>query len=447
MSEKKILTRFAPSPTGRLHIGNARSAILNWIFAKKNNGDFILRIDDTDIERSKDSYIELIKKDLQWLNLSWSKTFKQSERKKIYNKRIEELKNNGRLYPCFESQEELLLKRKSLLSSGKPPIYDRSSLKLSEKEKENYLAKGTKPHWRFFINEKKIYWNDLIRGEVSFESENLSDPILIREDGSLLYHLPSVIDDISENITHIIRGEDHISNTAFHIQIFEALKSNSPTFGHHSLLIDKEGKGMSKRMNSFSIDDIQKKGFENLTILNYLSTIGTSNNLTFETEVSKLIELFKISDLAKSTAKFNEDDLIKINSNILKKIEFKEALNKLEKINIHKSNEEFWNLIKNNINFLNEAIEWWAIVNDDKIYVNDKNDFLIQCASVLPSEPYDINTWEDWLKEIKKLSKKTGKDLFMPLRMALTGKKNGPEIKYLLPLLTKAQIIKRLGAL
>jgi len=447
MSEKKILTRFAPSPTGRLHIGNARSAILNWIFAKKNNGDFILRIDDTDIERSKDSYIELIKKDLQWLNLSWSKTFKQSERKKIYNKRIEELKNNGRLYPCFESQEELLLKRKSLLSSGKPPIYDRSSLKLSEKEKENYLAKGTKPHWRFFINEKKIYWNDLIRGEVSFESENLSDPILIREDGSLLYHLPSVIDEISENITHIIRGEDHISNTAFHIQIFEALKSNSPTFGHHSLLIDKEGKGMSKRMNSFSIDDIQKKGFENLTILNYLSTIGTSNNLTFETEVSKLIELFEISDLAKSTAKFNEDDLIKINSNILKKIEFKEASNKLEKIDVHKSNEEFWNLIKNNINFLNEAIEWWAIVNDDKIYVNDKNDFLIQCASVLPSEPYDINTWEDWLKEIKKLSKKTGKDLFMPLRMALTGKKNGPEIKYLLPLLTKAQIIKRLGAL
>ena len=447
MSEKIFLTRFAPSPTGRLHIGNARSAILNWIFAKKNNGDFILRIDDTDIERSKDSYIELIKKDLQWLNLSWSKTFKQSERKKIYNKRIEELKNNGRLYPCFESQEELLLKRKSLLSSGKPPIYDRSSLKLSEKEKENYLAKGTKPHWRFFINEKKIYWNDLIRGEVSFESENLSDPILIREDGSLLYHLPSVIDDISENITHIIRGEDHISNTAFHIQIFEALKSNSPTFGHHSLLIDKEGKGMSKRMNSFSIDDIQKKGFENLTILNYLSTIGTSNNLTFETEVSKLIELFEISDLAKSTAKFNEDDLIKINSNILKKIEFKEASNKLKKINIHKSNEEFWNLIKNNINFLNEAIEWWAIVNDDKIYVNDKNDFLIQCASVLPSEPYDINTWEDWLKEIKKLSNKTGKDLFMPLRMALTGKKNGPEIKYLLPLLTKAQIIKRLGAL
>ena len=447
MSEKKILTRFAPSPTGRLHIGNARSAILNWIFAKKNNGDFILRIDDTDIERSKDSYIELIKKDLQWLNLSWSKTFKQSERKKIYNKRIEELKNNGRLYPCFESQEELLLKRKSLLSSGKPPIYDRSSLKLSEKEKENYLAKGTKPHWRFFINEKKIYWNDLIRGEVSFESENLSDPILIREDGSLLYHLPSVIDDISENITHIIRGEDHISNTAFHIQIFEALKSNSPTFGHHSLLIDKDGKGMSKRMNSFSIDDIQKKGFENLTILNYLSTIGTSNNLTFETEVSKLIELFEISDLAKSTAKFNEDDLIKINSNILKKIEFKEASNKLEKIDVHKSNEEFWNLIKNNINFLNEAIEWWAIVNDDKIYVNDKNDFLIQCASVLPSEPYDINTWEDWLKEIKKLSKKTGKDLFMPLRMALTGKKNGPEIKYLLPLLTIAQIIKRLGAL
>ena len=445
--KKKILTRFAPSPTGRLHIGNARSAILNWIFAKKNNGDFILRIDDTDIERSKDSYIELIKKDLQWLNLSWSKTFKQSERKKIYNKRIEELKNNGRLYPCFESQEELLLKRKSLLSSGKPPIYDRSSLKLSEKEKENYLAKGTKPHWRFFINEKKIYWNDLIRCDVSFESENLSDPILIREDGSLLYHLPSVIDDISENITHIIRGEDHISNTAFHNQIFEALKSNSPTFGHHSLLIDKEGKGMSKRMNSFSIDDIQKKGFENLTILNYLSTIGTSNNLTFETEVSKLIELFEISDLAKSTAKFNEDDLIKINSNILKKIEFKEASNKLEKIDVHKSNEEFWNLIKNNINFLNEAIEWWAIVNDDKIYVNDKNDFLIQCASVLPSEPYDINTWEDWLKEIKKLSKKTGKDLFMPLRMALTGKKNGPEIKYLLPLLTKAQIIKRLGAL
>ena len=254
MKKNKLITRFAPSPTGKLHIGNARSAILNWLHAKKNDGYFILRIDDTDTERSKDEFIDKIKEDINWLGLDYTKTFKQSERMELYNKAIKKLKIDNRLYECFETQEELMLKRKSLLSSGKPPIYDRSALNLTEKEKKDLILRGKKSHWRFKLNEEKIIWKDIIRGDVLFDSTLLSDPILIREDGSLLYHLPSVIDDINENITDIIRGEDHVNNTAFHIQIFKALNSNPPRFGHHPLLRDSKGQGLGKRLNSISLN-------------------------------------------------------------------------------------------------------------------------------------------------------------------------------------------------
>ena len=274
------LSRFAPSPTGLIHIGNARSAVLNWAYINNKKGNFILRIDDTDLDRSKKEFEQKIKRDLSWLGISWNKSFNQSDRKKIYDQSIEKLKKDNRLYPCFESQEELSLKKKSQLTSGKPPIYDRTSLHLTEIEIKNLLQSGKKPHWRFKLENKTIEWNDLIKGKVSFESKNLSDPVLIREDETLLYHLPSVIDDIEEGVSEIIRGEDHISNTAFHIQIFEALNATIPTFGHHPFLTDENGKGFGKRLGSLSIEKLRDAGFESLTILNYLLSVGTSSTST-----------------------------------------------------------------------------------------------------------------------------------------------------------------------
>ena len=445
-SEKKILTRFAPSPTGNLHIGNARSAILNWIYAKKFNGKFILRIDDTDKDRSKEEFVDSIKEDLKWLGVEWISTFKQSERTENYNKKILELKKSNRLYPCFETPEELSLKRKSLISQGRPPIYDRSSLKLTDTQKEDYIAKGKKPYWRFLINNEKIFWEDLIRGEVTFNSKNLNDPILVREDGSLLYHLPSVVDDIAENITVIIRGEDHVSNTAFHIQLFEALNTKAPIFGHHPLMMDERGRVLGKRIGSFSIKNIINEGFENLTLVNYLLTIGTSNNLSSDVEISSIIESFNFNDLARSSPKLNKKDLIRINADILKKLSFETVKKKLDNIGIVNSTNEFWDFIKNNIFFINESTEWWNIISSNKILYEGEKDFLKACASVLPNEPYNLKTWDEWLFNIKKISTRRGKELFMPLRLALTGKETGPELKFLLPLLSRKLILFRLGS-
>lgn len=446
MSDSKVLTRFAPSPTGNLHIGNARSALLNWIFAKKNNGNFILRIDDTDKERSKDEFIQSIKKNLNFLGIQWSKSFKQSENYSIYNKQISKLKNLKKLYPCFETQEELNLKRKSLLSSGKAPIYDRSSLELKSNQIQDLISQGKKPHWRFYLENKKIIWNDLIRGHTEFESIKLSDPILIREDGTLLYHLPSVIDDISENITDIIRGEDHVTNTAFHIQIFEALGSKPPNFGHHPLLLDNFGKNLGKRMGSLSINEILKEGYEPLTITNYLSKIGSSQNVTSEIDISKIISSFNISDFSRSSPKFDKKDLTNINKNIIKKFDYDNVEKKLYNLGIINKNIEFWNLVKNNISFIHESIDWWKIITEKKIFYNEQKEFLLDCASVLPNESFTINTWNKWLENIKKISNKKGSELFIPLRLALTGKEKGPELKYLIPLLSRELILYRLGA-
>ena len=440
------LSRFAPSPTGLIHIGNARSAVLNWAYINNKKGNFILRIDDTDLERSKKEYEEKIKRDLSWLGISWNKSFNQSDRKKIYDQSIEKLKKDNRLYPCFESQEELSLKKKSQLTSGKPPIYDRSSLDLTETEIKNLLQSGKKPHWRFKLENKTIEWNDLIKGKVSFESKNLSDPVLIREDETLLYHLPSVIDDIEEGVSEIIRGEDHISNTAFHIQIFEALNANIPTFGHHPFLTDENGKGFGKRLGSLSIEKLRDTGFESLTILNYLLSVGTSSNISSETDLTKLINNYDISNISNSSPKFSIEVLKLLNKEILQKYTYSDVKNKFLDLGIHADNN-FWIFVKNNINFFSECLEWYNIIKTDKSFYTEDKEFLKDAANLLPNEPYTIDSWDEWILEISKKTGKKGKDLFMPLRMALTGKAKGPELKLLLPLLTKNNIMKKLGVI
>ena len=441
--------KFAPSPTGFMHVGNARSAVLNWAFAKKNKGKFILRIDDTDKIRSKKDYETNIKENLRWLGLDWDKTFNQSSKFENYEINILKLKESGRIYPCFETEEELSLKRKSLLSSGKPPIYDRSSLKLTKKDIEKNLNEGKKPHWRFKLVDEIISWEDLIKGKVSFNSKNLSDPILIREDGSLLYHLPSVIDDIDEKITNIIRGEDHISNTAFHIQLFKSLNASVPKFAHHPFLTDKEGKGFSKRLGSLSINRLQESGYENITILNYLLNIGSNKDIIADKNISSLINNFDLKNISSSNPKFSIDVLKSLNKDILQSFNFDEISDRINLICDDLVDKKLWQFTKMNIDFFVEIKNWVDIIKSEKNFMKDTMDAKLIKAAIesLPEHPYNEDSWEVWTRKIKDLTGLKGKDLFMPLRKILTGMNNGPELKYLLPLLNKKIILKKFGKL
>ena len=441
--------RFAPSPTGMIHVGNVRSAILNWAYSSINNGDFILRIDDTDQQRSTKENEDSIKDNLKWLGLNWNKSFNQSHRLELYNTKIEKLKSDKKLYPCFETSEELSLKKKALLSSGKPPIYDRSALLLSNDEVNSKIKNGIKPHWRFKLENKRISWNDLIKGNVKFESKNLSDPILIREDGSLLYHLPSVIDDIEEGITDIIRGEDHITNTAYHIQIFEALGSNAPNFAHHPFLTDELGKGFGKRIGSLSVDKLKEDGFENLTILNYLMHIGSSKDIKVETNIQDILKNFDIKNISTSSCKFSLDFLKSLNADLIKAFSFDQISSRLDTINKNISKEKLWKFSKNNLNFFIEIKNWEKTISS-VIKIEDYNidEKLINAAiDNIPSEPFVENSWDLWVNAISQSSGLKGKDLFMPLRIILTGLKKGPELKYFMPLVNKDIILRKFGKL
>ena len=439
--------RFAPSPTGLLHVGNARSAVLNWAFAKKNNGNFILRIDDTDQTRSSKEFENKIKENLSWLGLDWNKTFNQSERTNLYNSNIEKLKNDGRLYPCFETAEELSLKKKSLLSSGKPPIYDRSSLSLSKEEINEKINSGLSPHWRFRLEDGIIHWNDLIKDQAKFDSKYLSDPILIREDGSLLYHLPSVIDDIDEGITHIIRGEDHITNTAFHIQIFNALDAHPPHFAHHPFLTDQEGKGFGKRIGSLSIENLRSEGYEDISIINYLLNIGSSEDIKPETKLENIISNFDIKNISNSSAKFSDHVLKSLNSDLLKIYNYEDIKSKFESLDNKIDSKKLWKFSQHNIEFFKDIENWLStveIIIDIEKY--DIPDALIAAAiECIPSDPFSYETWDSWTKSINAKTGLKGKALYMPLRVILTGKEKGPELKNFLPLLDKETLLRKFG--
>ena len=439
--------RFAPSPTGLLHVGNARSAVLNWAYAKKNNGNFILRIDDTDQTRSSKEFENKIKENLSWLGLDWNKTFNQSERSNLYNSNIEKLKIDGRLYPCFETAEELSLKKKSLLSSGKPPIYDRSALSLSKDEINEKINSGLKPHWRFKLEDGIINWNDLIKDEVKFDSKYLSDPILIREDGSLLYHLPSVIDDIDEGITHIIRGEDHISNTAFHIQIFNALDSNPPHFAHHPFLTDQEGKGFGKRIGSLSIENLRSEGYEDISIINYLINIGSSEDIKPETKLDNIISNFDIKNISNSSAKFSDNVLKSLNSDLLKIYNFEDVKLKFDLLDIKVDSQKLWKFSQHNIDFFKDIENWLRtieiIIDIEKYEI--PNSLIVAAIECIPEDPFSYETWDIWTKSINAKTGLKGKGLYMPLRLILTGKEKGPELKNFLPLLDKETLLRKFG--
>jgi glutamyl-tRNA synthetase len=439
----KIITRFAPSPTGFLHVGNARTALVNWLYAKKHNGKFILRIDDTDVVRSKSEYEEAIIRDLKWLGLDWDDSFKQSARLVKYEQAKKDLLTSGRLYPCYETPEELDVKRKLQLSRGMPPIYDRAALKLTQDQIVAYEKDGRTPHYRFRVLDTDIKWHDMVKGEISYHGGNLSDPVIIRADGTMTYMLCSTVDDAQYEISHIIRGEDHVSNTAIQIQMFEAFGAKIPSFGHLSLVKTKDDK-ISKREGGFEIASLRdKENLESMAINSFFTLIGSGHPVVPNYNMQELIDKFDLSSYSKSPTTYLPEELDLLNHKLIIHLEYLDIKTRLTEMNLNQVDEQFWLAVRPNLKRLSDIKDWWEICTNPKRVENLDKELLSIAARTL-TETIDGETWSNWTKEISAASGKKGKELFMPLRLALTGMDNGPELKALLPLLKREEILKRL---
>lgn len=434
----KIKVRFAPSPTGYMHIGNTRTALFNWLLAQKLGGEFMLRIDDTDKERSKPEYEAAIRDALKWLGLNWKEEARQSARFERYREVTAKLIEDGLIYPCFETPEELELMRKSLLAKGLPPIYDRRALSLSEAQIAAYRAEGRKPHYRFKLTAGDIVWDDMVRGRCHYRAENLSDPVVIREDGSYLYHLPSVIDDIDFSITHIVRGEDHVTNTASQIRMFEAVGSAVPVFAHLPLLTGKEGK-LSKRLGSIGVADLRAEGIEAMAICSYLAKLGTSEAIEPYADLRTLAESLDFDKLGRAQPKFCEQDLQHFNTRLVRSLDYQTIRNRVD------VDEAFWNAVRGNLTVLKDIEVWQAICQKPVMPVIEDKSLTNAAAALLPPEPWDEETFKNWIEQIKQQTGRKGKDLFHPLRKAITAMENGPELKFLLPLIGRERVYRRLS--
>ena len=435
-----VKVRFAPSPTGYLHLGNVRTALVNWLFARKIGGEFWLRIDDTDTERSKAEYEDALKEDLAWLGINWDGFFKQSDKFVQYEIAKQKLIASGRLYPCYETQEELEVQRKMQASRSLPPIYNRTSLKLSDEQKAKYESEGRRPHYRFLLEDKPIIWQDLIRGEAKFQATHMSDPVLAREDDVPLYTFASVVDDGEMGITHIVRGEDHVSNTAVQMQIFEALGYTLPVFGHLALLKTKEGE-MSKRVGGNDIRTLRENGIMPMAINSLLAHIGTSDAVEPFADLQDLVTQFDFKKFGRSPANYDVVELEKLNEKLLHKLPFSEV-----KSLIPFADEKFWISIQANLKNITEAKMWWDILHGEVLpdLTVEERDFVRETLALLPVENWNESTWDEWLSAIKPTTTRKGKELFMPIRKALTGLDHGPEFKKLLQLLGYERTVKRL---
>ena len=447
-----VTVRFAPSPTGHVHIGNVRTAVLNWLFAQKYGGRFILRLDDTDAERSREEYARAIIEDLGWLGLNPDAVFRQSARLALYEQAAEKLKAVGLLYPCYETEQELALKRKAQLMAGRPPVYDRAALKLTDEAKRALEEAGRRPHWRFKLPDGSIAWEDAVRGPVEIDLATLSDPVLIREDGSFLYTLPSVVDDMDMGVTHVIRGDDHVVNTAVQIALTRALDGEPPQFAHHALLRARDGGPLSKRLGSLGVRDFREKGLEPETIVSWCATVGTSEPVAAFVDMQALAERFDLAKLSKAPARFDEEELVALNADVLHQLPCEKALPRLEKLGIALSCQE-WEVVRANIGLLKEAADWERVLHGDiepPELPDEDRAYVRQAAEALPPKPWDATTWKAWTDVLKQATGRKGKVLFMPLRLSLTGKAHGPEMSKLLPLIgpekTRARLLLAGGA-
>jgi len=445
MSPVKV--RFAPSPTGLLHVGNARAALVNALFARSAGGTLLLRFDDTDVERSRPEYVEAIRRDLAWLGVTWDEEAFQSARVERYAGVVARLKAEGRLYACYETPEELEYKRRRQRAQGRPPIYDRAGLALSDEERAGLEAEGRQPHWRLKLDHEDIHWDDLVRGPCHYDAAHLSDPVLVRADGTLLYTLPSVVDDIDMGITHVIRGEDHVVNTAVQIQLCRLLGGEPPVHAHLSLLTDAAGGGLSKRLGSQALADLREDGVEPLALAALLARLGTSDDIQPVADMAVLVESFDITHFGRATPKFDPADLARLNARLLHGMAYDVAQPRLRAVNAD-GGPAFWEAVRGNLDRLADAAEWHAVAFGDivpRCLSAEDSGFLRTAGEALPDEPWDADTWGTWTGALKAATGRKGKRLFMPLRLALTGRERGPELAALLPLMGRARALARLA--
>lgn len=432
-----VTTRFAPSPTGNLHVGNVRAALHNWLWAKKLGGRFVLRIDDTDLERSREEYVDQIRADLGWLGLDWDAEARQSERFGLYERRFEALKAAGRIYACYETPEELDLRRKVLLGRGLPPVYERPV-------PGTPVPEGRAPHWRFRLDhDAPIAWDDMIRGHQKFDPRLLSDPVIRRADGSWLYMLPSAIDDVDLGITHVVRGEDHVTNTATQLQMFSALGATPPAFAHEALLTGSEGK-LSKRLGSLGVEAFREQGIEPIALLALLARLGTSDPVEPVTDPAPLIAGIDFSRFGRAPARFDEAELAQLNARILHQTPYEAVADRLPA----PMNKAGWDAIRPNLTRVDEAHEWWAVVEGpiNAIVAEEDRAYLGEAARLAASLDWTGDPWHSLTARLKDATGRKGKPLFLPLRLALTGREHGPDMAALLPIIGRERALERLAA-
>jgi glutamyl-tRNA synthetase len=442
-----VAVRFAPSPTGYLHVGNARTALVNFLFARSQGGKLLLRLDDTDTERGRPEYEEAIYADLRWLGISWDETARQSDRLARYAAAAEQLKAAGRLYPCFENEDELAAKRAALVKRKLPPVYDRAMLALTPEQRAAAEASGKRPYWRFKLSEGAASWTDLVLGGRTVKYATISDPVLIRADGTPLYTFCSVVDDIDHRITHVIRGEDHVTNTAVQIDLWQAMTAATaaatalPRFAHLPLISDGDGGKLSKRVGSVSLRSLRKDGVEPGAITSYLARLGTNKDPA-PLSLDELAAAFSLNDWGRSSPRFDGRQLLTLNRKILHALDYESVRDRLPE----GAGAEFWGAIRGNLDLLSEARRWWAVVAGEITPPDLAGEVLVLRAALdlLPPEPWGTETWKAWTESIKERTGAKGRGLFHPLRLAMTAEEQGPEMAALLPLIGRDKAAARL---
>ena len=432
------ITRFAPSPTGYIHVGNLRTALMNWLIARKAGGTFILRIDDTDPVRSKEEYVDGLKQDLDWLGLHWDRVERQSERLDRYHEAADKLREMGRFYEAFETPTELDLKRKKQLNMHRPPVYDRAALALDDAEKDRLRAERGPGVWRFKLDQQRIEWNDGVLGDISIDAASVSDPVLIRGDGQVLYTLASVVDDTEMGVTDIVRGSDHVTNTATQIQIIEALGGHVPDFAHHSLLTGPQGESLSKRLGTLSLRDLRAQGVQPAALLSLMARLGSADPVELRTDLDALIEGFDISRFGSAPTKFDVADLFPLTAHYLQGLDYSEVKARIADLGVPDDlAAQFWEVTRGNITVLADLDAWWAMFRDgaEPVIEDEDAEFIADAMTLLPEGPLDESSWGVWTTAVKEETGRKGKGLFMPLRKALTGQAHGPEMAQVLPLL------------
>ena len=436
-------TRFAPSPTGYIHVGNLRTALMNYLIAKKAGGTFILRIDDTDPERSKQEYVDAIQQDLEWLGLTWDRMEFQSKRLDRYHAAADQLRDMGRFYECFETPTELDLKRKKQLNMGKPPVYDRSALALSDAAKAEMRAERGDGHWRFKLDQERITWVDGVLGDISIDAASVSDPVLIRGDGQFLYTLASVVDDVEMGVTHVVRGSDHVTNTATQIQMIQALGGTVPNFAHHSLLTGPQGESLSKRLGTLSLRDLREAGIEPLALLSHMARLGANQPIELRDSLDEIAEGFDVDQFGTAPTKFDAQDLYPLTARYLGAQPLAAVADEVSSAGVADA-EAFWAVIRENITTRKDIATWADLFANGAEPVIDDEDqaFVAEAMALLPEGPFDADSWGNWTKAVKEATGRKGRGLFMPLRKALTGMSHGPDMSAVLPML---QVIKARG--